>query len=72
METVLISIFGTFGIGIVTAVVAFCRERLNKADDLLKDCRDENKWYRDKLLPVLESQQHVLEALERDRRNDTN
>lgn len=71
METILISIFGTFGIGIITAVFAFSRERLNKADDQLEKAQADSRWYRDKLLPALERQQDILEALERDRRNDS-
>lgn len=71
MDTILTFVFGTFGIGVITAVFAFSRERLNKSDEQLKDCREENKWYRDKLLPALERQQDILEALERSRRNDS-
>lgn len=70
METVLISIFGTFGLGVIGAVFGFSRERLNKADIELERCHKDTLWYRDQLLPVLERQQAILEALERSIRND--
>jgi hypothetical protein len=45
----------------MTGVLAFARERLNKADVAMDKCQADVLWYRDKLLPALERQQDILE-----------
>lgn len=64
MDTIIGAVIGTLGVALITGVLAFARERLNKADEAMKACREDITWYRDKLFPVLEKQQGVLESLQ--------
>jgi hypothetical protein len=66
VETIVGAVVGTLGVALVTGLLAFARERLQKADEFMANQRDEIKWYREKLLPVLEKQQEVLEELRKD------
>jgi hypothetical protein len=58
VDSIVQTVIGVLGVALIGGVFAFARERLNKADE-------EVKWYREKLLPILEKQQNALDGLER-------
>jgi hypothetical protein len=57
VDSIVQTVIGVLGVALIGGVFAFARERLKAADD-------EIKWWREKVLPILEGQQSALDRLE--------